>query len=203
MTASTPSPQAAPNAGLPASGTSLAASKGPAAPRNNAPWRRGARRFMRNKLAVGGLVVLAIFVLFCFVGPLVYQTDQQHTDLGSAMLKPGEQGHPLGTDDVGYDILGRLMIGCQVSILIGLSAGLLGDNEADWNHFFKRIRAGIVNWNKPITGASSAAPFGGIGASGTHRASAYYAADYCAYPVASVEDSKAAMPDQLSPGLTF
>lgn len=40
----------------------------------------------------------------------------------------------------------------------GLSAGLLGDNEADWNHFFKRIRAGIVNWNKPITGASSAAP---------------------------------------------
>ena len=85
----------------------------------------------------------------------------------------------------------------------GLSAGLLGDNEADWNHFFKRIRAGIVNWNKPITGASSAAPFGGIGASGNHRASAYYAADYCAYPVASVEDSKAAMPDQLSPGLTF
>ena len=46
------------------------------------------------------------------------------------------------------------------------------------------------------------APFGGIGASGNHRASAYYAADYCAYPVASVEDSKAAMPDQLSPGLT-
>ncbi|MGK4475566.1 succinylglutamate-semialdehyde dehydrogenase [Aeromonas molluscorum] len=85
----------------------------------------------------------------------------------------------------------------------GLSAGLLGDNEADWNHFFKRIRAGIVNWNKPITGASSAAPFGGIGASGNHRASAYYAADYCAYPVASVEDSKAAMPEQLSPGLSF
>ena len=85
----------------------------------------------------------------------------------------------------------------------GLSAGLLGDKEADWHHFFKRIRSGIVNWNKPITGASSAAPFGGIGASGNHRASAYYAADYCAYPVASVEDSKAAMPEQLSPGLTF
>ena len=73
----------------------------------------------------------------------------------------------------------------------------------DWQHFFKRIRAGIVNWNKPITGASSAAPFGGVGASGNHRASAYYAADYCAYPVASVEDSKAAMPEQLSPGLRF
>lgn len=85
----------------------------------------------------------------------------------------------------------------------GLSAGLLGDSEADWQHFFKRIRAGIVNWNKPLTGASSAAPFGGIGASGNHRASAYYAADYCAYPVASVEESRASMPEQLSPGLRF
>lgn len=83
----------------------------------------------------------------------------------------------------------------------GLSAGLLADNEADYQHFFKRIRAGIVNWNKPITGASSAAPFGGIGDSGNHRASAYYAADYCAYPVASVEAEKIALPANLSPGL--
>ena len=85
----------------------------------------------------------------------------------------------------------------------GLSAGLLGDNEADYQHFFRRIRAGIVNWNRPITGASSAAPFGGIGASGNHRASAYYAADYCAYPVASVELDKLTMPEKLSPGLSF
>ena len=83
----------------------------------------------------------------------------------------------------------------------GLSAGLLSDNEETYNHFFKRIRAGIVNWNKPITGASSAAPFGGIGASGNHRASAYYAADYCAYPVASVEATKVSLPATLSPGL--
>jgi succinylglutamic semialdehyde dehydrogenase len=83
----------------------------------------------------------------------------------------------------------------------GLSAGLLSDNEELYNHFFRRIRAGIVNWNKPITGASSAAPFGGIGASGNHRASAYYAADYCAYPVASVEAEKVALPATLSPGL--
>jgi succinylglutamic semialdehyde dehydrogenase len=48
-------------------------------------------------------------------------------------------------------------------------------------------RAGIVNWNKQLTGAASSAPFGGVGASGNHRASAYYAADYCAYPVASLE----------------
>ena len=83
----------------------------------------------------------------------------------------------------------------------GLSAGLLSDSAADYDHFLRRIRAGIVNWNRPITGASSAAPFGGIGASGNHRASAYYAADYCAYPVASVELEKVAMPTTLSPGL--
>ena len=85
----------------------------------------------------------------------------------------------------------------------GLSAGLLADEQQDYEHFFRRIRAGIVNWNRPITGASSAAPFGGIGASGNHRASAYYAADYCAYPVASVEAEKVAMPATLNPGLTF
>jgi len=85
----------------------------------------------------------------------------------------------------------------------GLSAGLLSDNEALYQRFFRRIRAGIVNWNRPITGASSAAPFGGIGGSGNHRASAYYAADYCAYPVASVELSHSELPAQLSPGLKF
>jgi succinylglutamic semialdehyde dehydrogenase len=83
----------------------------------------------------------------------------------------------------------------------GLSAGLLSDSEDDYNHFFRRIRAGIVNWNKPITGASSAAPFGGIGASGNHRASAFYAADYCAYPIASVEAEKVTLPETLTPGL--
>lgn len=85
----------------------------------------------------------------------------------------------------------------------GLSAGLLSDNSEDYDYFLRRVRAGIVNWNRPITGASSAAPFGGIGASGNHRASAYYAADYCAYPVASVELEKVALPGTLSPGLSL
>ncbi|UZE97013.1 succinylglutamate-semialdehyde dehydrogenase [Alkalimarinus alittae] len=83
----------------------------------------------------------------------------------------------------------------------GLSAGLISDERALYEQFLGDIRAGIVNWNKPITGASSAAPFGGIGASGNHRPSAYYAADYCAYPMASVEDDHATLPAQLSPGL--
>ena len=56
-----------------------------------------------------------------------------------------------------------------------------------WKRFAVTARAGIVNWNRPTTGAASSAPFGGVGKSGNHRPSAYYAADYCAYPVASIE----------------
>ena len=84
-----------------------------------------------------------------------------------------------------------------------MSAGLLADSKSDYDYFLARIRAGIVNWNRPITGASSAAPFGGIGQSGNHRASAYYAADYCSYPVSSVELDAVSLPSTLSPGLKF
>jgi succinylglutamic semialdehyde dehydrogenase len=69
----------------------------------------------------------------------------------------------------------------------GLSASLIGGDPQDYSRFWANIRAGIVNWNRPTNGASSAAPFGGIGLSGNHRAAAFYAADYCAYPVASTE----------------
>ncbi len=69
----------------------------------------------------------------------------------------------------------------------GLSASLLGGTPQDYNRFWANIRAGIVNWNRPTNGASSEAPFGGVGLSGNHRPAAFYAADYCAYPVASVE----------------
>ena len=69
----------------------------------------------------------------------------------------------------------------------GLSAGLISNETTHWEHFLKRIRAGVVNWNRPTTGAAGTMPFGGLGSSGNHRPSAYYAADYCAYPVASFE----------------
>ncbi|WP_374763558.1 succinylglutamate-semialdehyde dehydrogenase [Yunchengibacter salinarum] len=84
----------------------------------------------------------------------------------------------------------------------GLSAGLISDDPALYDHFHPRIRAGIVNWNQPLTGAASTAPFGGIGHSGNHRPSAYYAADYSAFPVASLEQAEdrvavAAMPQGI------
>ena len=69
----------------------------------------------------------------------------------------------------------------------GLSAGLVSDDPARWETFLNRSRAGVVNWNRPTTGAAGSMPFGGLGESGNHRPSAYYAADYCAYPVASFE----------------
>ncbi|MCP1312898.1 succinylglutamate-semialdehyde dehydrogenase [Halomonas sp. 707D7] len=85
----------------------------------------------------------------------------------------------------------------------GLSAGLIGGERADWDDFLLRIRAGIVNWNRQTTGASGDAPFGGVGDSGNHRPSAFYAADYCAFPVASMEAESLELPENLPPGITL
>ena len=73
------------------------------------------------------------------------------------------------------------------STVYGLSASLIGGSPEQYDQFWANIRAGVINWNKPTNGAASSMPFGGIGLSGNHRPSAYYAADYCAYPVASSE----------------
>ena len=85
----------------------------------------------------------------------------------------------------------------------GLAAALLSPSEDLWKRFAIKARAGVVNWNRPTTGAASSAPFGGVGKSGNHRPSAYYAADYCAYPVASIETAELEMPAKLSPGINF
>ncbi|MBU1310926.1 MAG: succinylglutamate-semialdehyde dehydrogenase [Gammaproteobacteria bacterium] len=138
----------------------------------------------------------------------------RHLDENTALVTPGIIECSAVTDFPDDEHFGPLLkvfrfsdfdqaIDAANSTAFGLSAGLLSDSAELYQHFFRRIRAGIVNWNRPITGASSAAPFGGIGASGNHRASAYYAADYCAYPVASVELEQVVMPEQLSPGLQF
>jgi succinylglutamic semialdehyde dehydrogenase len=73
----------------------------------------------------------------------------------------------------------------------GLAASLVGGSPELYDRFWANIRAGVINWNKPTNGAPSNAPFGGIGLSGNHRPSAYYAADYCAYPVTSSETEQA------------
>ncbi len=85
----------------------------------------------------------------------------------------------------------------------GLSCGLISAERDKFERLLLEARAGIVNWNKPLTGAASTAPFGGTGASGNHRPGAWYAADYCAWPMASLESAELALPETLSPGLDF
>ena len=83
----------------------------------------------------------------------------------------------------------------------GLAAGLLSDRRDWYDRFSREIRAGVVNWNRPTTGASGKLPFGGIGLSGNHRPSGYYAADYCSYPVAALESESIATA-KPTPGLS-
>ncbi len=84
----------------------------------------------------------------------------------------------------------------------GLAAGLLSDNESLYKYFNDNVRAGIINWNRPLTGASGSAPFGGVGRSGNHRPAGYFAADFCSYPVASLETPRLEKPPPLPPGLS-
>jgi peptide/nickel transport system permease protein len=87
-------------------------------------YRRVAGQFVRNPAAMISLGVLVAVIVFCFAGPLFYHTDQIHVNLAAKDLPPGP-GHPLGTDDVGHDILGRLMYGGQASLEIGVAAGII------------------------------------------------------------------------------
>jgi peptide/nickel transport system permease protein len=96
-------------------------------PGRSSRWLRVAsplRTFARRRLGVTGLAIIAALVLFCFVGPLLYHTDQIHANILDTNLPPG-RGHPLGTDANGYDILGRLMVGGQSSLEIGFAVAIL------------------------------------------------------------------------------
>jgi peptide/nickel transport system permease protein len=80
--------------------------------------------FAQNKLAIIGLAIIVFMLLFSFIGPLIYHTDQIHTHLLQVDLPPSAR-HPLGTNEVGYDELGRLMVGGQSSLEVGLAASVL------------------------------------------------------------------------------
>lgn len=85
----------------------------------------------------------------------------------------------------------------------GLSAGLVCEDAELYYKFLNTINAGVVSWNRPTIGSSSAAPFGGLKKSGNYRPSAYYAADYCSYPIASMEASSLDLPETLNPGISL
>lgn len=113
-----------------------------------------------------------------FVSPAL--TDTTGCDvLDAEMFAPLLQLHRVATFDAA--------IAAARATRYGLSAGLISRDDALWERFLAQVPAGIVNRNRPTTGAASDMPFGGIGDSGNHRPGAWYAADYCAYPVASFE----------------
>jgi len=93
-------------------------------PQKGRNLRAALHAFLRNRLGVLGTLLVVGMALFCFVGPLVYHTDQVHTHLNQVHLSPSA-AHPLGTDDVGYDELGRLMVGGQSSLEVGVAAALI------------------------------------------------------------------------------
>jgi succinylglutamic semialdehyde dehydrogenase len=85
----------------------------------------------------------------------------------------------------------------------GLAASLISDSKELYKRFYCKIRSGVINWNRQTTGASARLPFGGVRGSGNHRPSAYFAADYCSYPVACIETDRPGQPAQMPPGIAI
>lgn len=136
------------------------------------------------------------------------------TDAGAACLRPGLVDVTAARNVPDEEAFGPLLQLQWVDDLdhaiaeanrtrFGLSAGILCDDVKRWDRFLVESRAGVVNRNLPLTGASSALPFGGIGASGNLRPGAFYAADYCAFPVASMTRPAPRIAGQLPPGITL
>lgn len=111
-------------AGEPSSATPEPTPDGGPVAAGGSPWRAILSVFIQNRLAIVGVAIVILMVLFSFIGPLVYHTDQIHTNLADINRPPGG-AHPLGTDDVGYDVLGRLMLSGQSSLVVGLAAAVL------------------------------------------------------------------------------
>jgi peptide/nickel transport system permease protein len=106
----------------PAEATVVAGTLPAGKPRSS--FRRGLEVFLENKLAVTGAVIIAIMLLFCFVGPLFYHGNTTVVDFANETLPPGA-GHPLGTDSNGNDVLARLMTSGQISLEVGIAAAVL------------------------------------------------------------------------------
>jgi peptide/nickel transport system permease protein len=107
-----------------ASATASAAVAAAKPARHVSPWAEAWRRFRRHKLAVAGLVVLSLMVLMVAFGPLVWKIQINDIDF-SARLQTPTPAHPFGTDDLGQDILARMLYGGRISLAVGLAAMLM------------------------------------------------------------------------------
>jgi len=131
---------------------------------------------------------------------------------GKAMLTPGIIDMSDVRERNDEEIFGPILQVIKVNTLddaieeanntqYGLSAGILSDRRESFEKFYQLSRSGIVNWNRPITGSSSKSPFGGVGKSGNFHPCAYFAPDYCSYPVATIEMSRLKLPEKRTPGI--
>ncbi|QEG01238.1 N-succinylglutamate 5-semialdehyde dehydrogenase [Stieleria maiorica] len=130
----------------------------------------------------------------------------------AALLRPGLVDVTTMNDRIDEEVFGPLLqvirvvdfdaaIGQANRTAYGLSASLLSDDPALFDRFRTLIRAGVVNWNQPTVGASGRLPFGGLGASGNHRPSGYFAADYCSDAAAMLESGSLSLPATTLPGI--
>ncbi len=92
--------------------------------RSVSPWGDAWRRFRRHRLAVVGLVVMVVLVLAVVFGPLVWKVAINDIDF-TARLKSPSLAHPMGTDDLGQDLLARMLYGGRISLAVGLTAMLM------------------------------------------------------------------------------
>jgi len=142
----------------------------------------GVRSAVENLVGLGGRPLLPLETLDApsraFLSPAVI--DVTGLDVPDAeIFGPVLQVHRVADFDAAIEVANNTAF--------GLAAGLVSSDRTLWDRYALRARAGVCNWNRPTTGAAGTMPFGGLGESGNHRPSAYYAADYCAYPVASFE----------------
>jgi succinylglutamic semialdehyde dehydrogenase len=135
-----------------------------------------ARHFQAALIKAGGETVVPIKVEGAFVHPGLMEMSSAKDVEDEELFGPLLQVYRVKNFDAA--------IAKANETRFGLSGGLLSENKKLWEQAGLQMKAGILNWNKPTTGAASSLPFGGPGLSGNFRPGAYYAADYCAWPQA-------------------
>jgi succinylglutamic semialdehyde dehydrogenase len=140
--------------------------------------------------------------------------EARRTALGDAFVTPGLIDVTDVADRGDDEVFGPLLQLIRVSDFpaavaeanktkYGLVAGLLSRDRDRFEQFYRQVNAGLVNWNRPTTGASGQLPFGGVGRSGNHRPAGYFTTDFCNIPVATLESETLSLPQQLLPGVSL
>ena len=136
-------------------------------------------KFYKKLVKTGSNSLLSPEISNCFITPAVVEHHSKSLFIDHEIFGPLLQVTWVDSLDDAIQLANQTRF--------GLSASILSRYKKDFMYCKDRLRAGILNWNLPSTGASSQLPFGGVGWSGNNRPSAFYAADYCAYPISSIE----------------